>query len=479
MSFTITIVGGGITGLTVAYRLMSLKKQDNLPIEIILIESSNRLGGVIKSEAVNDFIVEHGPDAFLAQKAELKNLLAELSLTEELLSTNENNRQAFIAKDNKLMPLPAGFFMIAPTKWLPFIGSPLFTWLGKLRIMLEVFIPKRKSTNDESVASFLNRRFGKELLTRIGQPLAGGIYMADINLLSAKSTLSQFVDLEEQFGSIIKGLPKIRHSGASTASGARYNLFSTLKTGTQTLADRLVTKLTDVKICLNAPLLTVDHGSEKKWQIETTTGQIATDAIVFALPAQSAAHALKKFDPILAQTLAKIESSNSVVVNLLYNKSDIGKSYKGFGFVIPSVENKKIIAAAFISQKFPDRASKNQAVIRVFIGGQLAPNLVQLSDQELIDLAQSTISSYLEIKRPAIKTWLSRWPNGLPFYQIGHHSVVKKIETLSQNHPGFFFTGSSYNGVGIPDCVRDGEKTAVLLATLIQQRKLKCLSPAI
>jgi len=479
MKYTIAIVGGGVTGLTVAYRLMSLQKQNGLPIEIVLIESNDRLGGVIKSETIDNFIVEHGPDAFLAEKPELKNLLTELKLTEDLLSTNKHNRQAFIAQNNKLVPLPVGFFMIAPTQWLPFITSPLFSFLGKLRIALEVAIPKKNKTYDESVADFLRRRFGNELLVRAGQPLVGGIYMADINLLSKQSTLPQFAELERRFGSVIKGLVEAGHHGVNTASGARYNLFGTLQNGTQMLIDQLAAQLTNVKVYLNTKLLSVKRGSEKNWQLETTGSQFDADAIVFALPSILAAQTVKELDPVLSSALAKIESSNSIVVNLLYNKSDIGKPHKGFGFVVPSVESKKIIAAGFISQKFSRRASNDYEMIRVFIGGQLAPNLCNLSDEELVNLAQNEISPYLEIKSPAVKTWLSRWPNGLPFYQLEHKQTVKNIENLAKNHLGFFFTGSSYNGLGIPDCVRDGEKTAALLATHIQQRKLHCLNQAV
>lgn len=415
MNYNIAIVGGGITGLTVAHRLTCLKKQKSLPIKILLIESSERLGGVIKSEQTDNLIIEHGPDAFLAEKLELKNLLSELKLSGMLLPTNKDNRRAFIAQNNKLIPLPVGFFMIAPTQWLPFITSPLFSFLGKLRITLETVIPKKKKEVDESVADFLRRRFGSELLVRAGQPLVGGIYMADINLLSTQSTLPHFAELEQQFGSCIKGLVQTRHNGAGTASGARYNLFSSLSNGMQTLVNRLVERLTSVELHLNTKLITVEKGNEKNWQLKTTGSSFEADVVVFAIPSKLASQTVKELDPVLSNSLAKIESSNSVVVNLLYNKTDIEKPHKGFGFVVPSTENKKIIAAGFISQKFPDRVDSDSEMIRVFIGGQLAPHLFSLNDEELMNLAHDELSSYLGIKGPAIKKWLCRWPNGLPF----------------------------------------------------------------
>ena len=479
MKYNVAIIGGGITGLTVAHRLHSLKQQKNLPINIVLLESAGRLGGVIKSEIYNDFVIEHGPDAFLTEKKELQNLLYDLNLNQFLLPTIEANRQAFIARKNRLIPLPPGFFLIAPTRLLPFLSSPLFSLIGKLRIAMEIFIPKGTGKTDESAAAFLRRRFGKELLSQVGQALVGGIYMADINLLSTQSALTQFFNLEQEFGSVIKGLLKSTQHNANTASGARYNLFNTLTNGTQMLVDRLTEKLTDVQIHLNTPLLRVQRGQTKNWQLQTNNKLFDADAIVFTLPAKLAAQTLTELDHNLSIALSTIESSNSIVINLLYKTSDIKRPHRGFGFVVPTKEKKEIVATAFISQKFTGRTKPGYEMVRVFLGGQLAPHLFNRSDQELIDIAQQEITNYLKIENPAVQSWVGRCPNGLPFYQVGHKQNVADIENYAHKHPGLFFAGSSYRGVGIPDCVRDAENTAAALAQLIQERNLQCLSETV
>jgi len=476
MKYTIAIVGGGITGLTTAHRIMSLKKKENLPLELVLLESSGRLGGVIKSESVGDFIIEHGPDAFLTHEPEFKQLLEELDLVDQLIPTNIGNRKAFVAQRNNLIPLPAGFFMIAPTNWWSFINSPLFSLAAKLRISIEPFVHRRKNLmEDESVGNFLRRRFGVELLTRAGQPLIGSIYMADINLLSAQSTIPQFIRLEQEFGSVIKGLIRTGHQGANTASGARYNLFSSFKDGTAMLIEKLSQQLSDAQICLNTQVLSLNRGQGKTWMLITNYKPFEADAVVFALPAKLAAGITHNFDISLSNNLAAIESSNSIVVNLLYKQSDLGRRYQGFGFVVPTSEHKQIIASGFISQKFPNRASTDQVVIRVFLGGQLMPQLFDLSDQELTTIAHNEIAPYLKIKNPPRQSWLNRCPASLPIYQTGHKQTLEKIENCRRQYPGLMFTGASYHGLGIPDCVRQGEATASVLLESIRQRTLTCL----
>ncbi len=476
MRYSIAIIGGGITGLTAAYKLTVAKEQNNLPIDIVLIEASSRLGGVIQSEKIDDFVVEHGPDAFLIDKPELKNLLMELNLDSQILPINKHNRQAFVAKHDKLIPLPNGFFLAAPTKLWPFIKSPLFTIKGKLRIVLEFFLPRKNMSTDESVASFLNRRFGKELVEVAGQSLVGGIYMADINCLSAQSSLSQFTALEQEHGSVIKGLIKNTASGAHTASGARYNLFASLKDGIQMLVNCLVQSCSNIQTCSNTKLLSVSQTKNNKWLLNTTKQNFEVDSVVFALPAKQASPILSDMNANLSNALSSIKNSSSAVVNLLYKSSDIKRPHKGFGFVVPVIENKKIIASGFISQKFDHRALPGFEMIRVFIGGQLAPDLFKQSDEELVKIAQDEIAEYLQIKTPPTRTWLSRHKDGLPIYQTGHKETVAQIEQLAQSHPGLFFAGSSYSGVGIPDCIRSGEKAALSVCQFIHKKESLCLN---
>ena len=469
MKKTVVIVGGGITGLTAAYRLAFLKKQHNLDLEIILLEASNRLGGVIKSEAIDDYIIEHGPDAFLADRPEMKSLLAELNLDKELLPTNKKNRRAFIASQNKLVPLPIGFYMIAPTNLRSLFKSKLFSLPGKLRIAFETWLPAKKDISlDESAADFIVRRFGKELLRRAGEPLIGSIYMADVHQLSAQSTLSHFTTMEQKNGSIIKGLAESRHHNANTASGARYNLFASFPNGVETIIRRLKEELTETQIYFNSEIQSIVPGQNKAWALLTTKSErFEADAVIFATPAKLAADILSQLDHRLSDELLKIETIPSVVVNLQYKQADIGRKLDGFGFVVPTSENKKFMASGWISKKFSQRSVSGYESIRVFLGGTRAPELCDLPEKQLIDLAHNQLAPYLQLTAPPQKAWLIRWSNGLPFYKIGHAQIVRVIETYASVHPGLYFAGASYNGLGIPDCVRSAEVTVAKLTNFL------------
>jgi len=470
MKQTIIIVGGGITGLTAAYRLQSFKKENNLPLEIILLEASNRLGGVISSQAVDDYVIEHGPDAFLADRPEIKTLLADLNLDSQLLPTTKTHRRAFVAQHRKLMPLPSGFYLISPTNFRSLLKTKLFSPAAKLRIALEPLLPAyRDNTSDESAGAFIARRFGSELLARAGEPLIGGIYMADINQLSAQSTLPYFMTLEQNHGSVIRGLKKEQNPDTSTASGARYSLFSSFPNGMATLINRLKEELSDTKIFLNAKLQSLSVGEKKQWSLETEDGQCFDgDAVILSMPAKLTAPFISNLDKKLALKLKAIDTVSSVVVNLLYHRHDIGHRLDGFGFVVPATEKQKMIACGWISRKFSQRTPRRHEVIRVFLGGSKNPSLCELPEEELIRLAHSELAPYLQIKAPPARTWLERWPNGLPFYKIGHAKNVELIENYAAAHPGLFFAGASYNGLGIPDCVRSAETTVTKVANFLE-----------
>ncbi len=470
MTQTVIIVGGGITGLVAAYRLACLKKKDALPLEIILLEASDRLGGVIHSQPVEKYTIEHGPDAFLADRPEMKTLLADLGLDKSLLSTAKKNRRAFVARNNKLLPLPSGFYLISPTNLWSLFKSKLFSLAGKLRIAFETCLPANIDKDiDESAGSFIARRFGRELLARAGEPLIGGIYMADVNLLSAQSTLPYFTALEKKQGSIIKGLAKADDHNASTASGARYNLFSSFPDGIETLIQRLKEELLDTQIILNTKLQNITAGQQKKWELTTENGQtFQADALILAMPAKLTAPIISQLDKKLSTKLASIETIPSVVINLLYRRKDIGRTLNGFGFVVPATENKKFIASGWISKKFFHRSPSRHEIIRVFLGGSKAPSLCTLPDEQLIQLAHSQLTPYLHLKSAPKQAWLAKWTHGLPFYRVGHAKVVQAIENYAAAHEGLYFAGASYNGLGIPDCIRSAEITVAKLAAFLQ-----------
>src|SRR6516162_2114770 len=398
----IVVIGGGISGLSTAYHLWKIKKERNLDLKITLVEAASRLGGVINSEQEQGYVVEHGPDAFLVEKPWALTLCEELNLKPYLIAAPEGKGKAFVAWRGELAALPEGFSMIAPSRFWPFVTSPLFSPMGKLRAFGDLFLPKgNRQKDDESVARFIKRRLGAELFERAGQALVGGIYTADAGMLSASSAIPRFVELEREHGSIIRGLRGQRLG--TTVGGARYSLFQTLVNGLSGLVEGLALSLEKETIVLGAEISEVARGASG-WLVCKADETIAADGIVLAVPALRAARLLKGIDASLSRTLAEIESVASVVINFLLNADQISRPANGFGFVVPISEHANILAASFISEKYANRAPKGMVMVRVFIGGALMPQLFKKADQDLISLALTDLQKYLKLKGAPVKT---------------------------------------------------------------------------
>jgi protoporphyrinogen/coproporphyrinogen III oxidase len=469
----IVVIGGGITGLSAAHRLVTIKKQTKCPLQITLIEASERLGGVVKSERHSDYVIEHGPDSLIDQPAAI-SLCKELDLETKILPTNERYRKAFVAFQGKLHEIPKGFSMIAPTDFISFATSSLFSVKGKLRALLDLVLPKRSfNIEDETVAEFVQRRLGKEIFERAAQALIGGIYMADLNELSAKASIGRFVELESKHGSIIRGLLKEDRKQLATASGARYSKFITLDYGMQSLVDALSNSLCDERVMTSSKVTSVNFLPDKSWQIKLAAGNtVRADGVIITTPAFQTAKLLSNLHTSLADKLAAVKTTSSAVVNLLFRRADIGHSLNGFGFVVPSIEKRKILACAFISVKFPKRAPANTVMLRVFIGGSFMPEHRELSDDQLKRLAIAEIKPYLKVRGNPIGSWVCRWPNAMPQYESGHLDLVSAIEADINQLAGLKLAGNSYFGVGIPDCITSGDKAAQSLFETVQNHAL-------
>src|SRR5215467_14092522 len=242
----VVVIGGGITGLTTAYRLTQVARAHEHPLEVVLLEASGRLGGTIATHAQDGLLMEQGPDCFLSAKPWGVRLCEELGLGDELISTTTQHRQSFIVRGGKLVPVPQGFYLMAPGSWRSLLSTPVFSWRGKLRMALDLVVPRRTATDDESLAQFVTRRLGREALERMAQPMVGGIYTADPQYLSMQATMPQFIEMEQQHGCLIRAmLSKQRRTAAPTqgTSGPRYGLFVALRQGMQTLVDTIMEHL--------------------------------------------------------------------------------------------------------------------------------------------------------------------------------------------------------------------------------------------
>lgn len=464
MNRRIIVVGGGISGLAAAHRLMELSREKKLGLEILLREASHRLGGSIATERVRDFLVEAGPDSFISEKPWALRLCERLGITSRLVSTDAAHQKIYVVHKGSLLPLPEGFFLLAPTEFWPFIRSPLFSWRGKLRMASELFLPRGDLDRDESLASFVWRRFGQEVLERVAQPLIGGIYAADPEDLSLRATMPRFLEMERTQRSIIWAMwleQRSRSHNQKTGSGARWSLFVTLRGGMQELVDAIASQLPQGAVHLNTKATEMEWGGTKRnWTVATDKSEKSeADGVILALPAYASAELLAPLAPELARELRAVPYSSTATVSLAYRQEEIPR-LDGFGLVAPQIESRRIIACTFSSVKYPERAPEGHVLLRVFVGGALQPSLYKQGDQTMESSVRQEIADLLGVRAEPLFCRIYRHPYSMPQYHIGHLNRIQRIEKHISNFPGLALAGNAYHGVGIADCIHSGEEAA-------------------
>jgi oxygen-dependent protoporphyrinogen oxidase len=353
--------------------------------------------------------------------------------------------------------------LLAPARIWPLLATPLLSPLGKLRLLCEPLVPRRAAgTADESLAAFSRRRLGREAFERIVQPLVGGIYTADPEKLSLAATLPRFLEMERQYGSLIRAA----HSGSAAAgnreagSGARYGLFATLRGGLSTLIDALVNRLPSGSLRTNARADRIERKADGSWVVHIAGGELACDGVIVTTPASHAGALLREVDRDVSSGLQQIEYAGTSIVSLGYRRDQIGHPLDAFGFVVPAVEKRRILAGSFSSVKFDGRAPDESVLIRVFIGGACQGELAELPDAELRAIATAELAELLQIRAEPTLVDIARWPRSMPQYHLGHLERVAAIEQAVAQYRGLELAGNAYHGVGIPHCIHGGEQAA-------------------
>ena len=460
----VLIIGGGISGLATAHRLCELARKDGCALDITLLETAPRIGGVIESWKRAGFLLEGGPDSFISEKPAAQELARRLGIEGEILGTNNQFRRSFIYKNGKLVAVPEGFYLIAPSQIRAFLMTPLLNLMTKLRMGCELFISKRKDPGDESVASFVRRRFGETTLQEVAQPMIGGIYTADPEYLSLEATMPQFLELERKYGSVIRGLLSRRKQRAKNtamaASGPRYSLFLSFREGMETLTRSIASNLGEVKIKLSSPVTQIKPVAGG-WRVETQAGaSYEAEAVCLALSSPQAGRLLGDVAPELASDLLNIPYESVATINLAYHRSDIPHPLNGFGFVVPAFTQRKIVACSFSSVKFTGKAPDGKVLLRAFVGGALHREVYVLDDKAIERTVREELKHYLGIEKAPLFSEIRRYPQTMPQYRVGHLDLVKKIQAKLSDHPGLYLAGNAYRGIGVPDCIKWAETTA-------------------
>jgi len=472
----IIIVGGGITGLAAAHRVMAQAQAADLPIKILLLEARDRLGGSIVTHRRDGFLVEGGPDSFITAKPWALSLCKRIDIDDQLIPTDAHHRRVYVVRSGKLFALPEGFLLLAPTRFWPFIISRLFSWPGKFRMGLDLLLParKRQPEDDESLADFVRRRLGREALERIAQPLVGGIYTADAEQLSLRATMPRFLELEDKYGSVILGMYKGRKAAATQStgdSGARYSMFVSFANGMSTLINTLASRLPAGSMRTNSPVARIEPDNDR-WRVVCSDGTVEpADALILACPAHVSAKLLNKATPELSSELATIEYASSAMMSIAFRRNQVRHAMDGFGFVVPTSGNRSMIAGTFASVKFPGRAPADHVLIRTFLGGAVRPHIYDLDDSELRKRVLMDLRDLIGIDGEPLFTEIHRWPRSMPQYPVGHLNRVARMDELITQHPNLALAGNAFGGVGIPDCIHSGETAAERIIDRLQTHR--------
>lgn len=450
----VAVVGGGISGLSAAFYLERLRRA-GAQVEYSLFESSPRLGGVIRTERFDDCLIEAGPDSFLTSKPWAADLARDAGIGDQLLPSNDRKRKTYILDRGKLLPMPDGLQMMVPTKAWPIMQTELLSPSTKFKMLGEFVSPPEPLAPDvdESVAAFIRRHFGDEVVTKLADPLLAGIYGGDSNRLSARATLPAMVVREAEHHSLVRAAIKAMRERGSQPS---LPLFTSFRTGMQQLVDAVVAGIDQRSVRLNAPVASLIHLTSG-WRVATSASVEDFSHVILALPAYASAALLATY-PDLAAQLNSIQYTDSITVSLVYRCDKLRRCTElppGFGFLVPPPEKKKMIACTFVHNKFDSRCGDDHVLLRAFLtraGGA--------TDAQLIAAVESELASILKIEVPTEFARIYRWPRAMPQYEVGHLEKLAHIEDAAHALPGLRLIGNAYHGLGIPDCVREGKLAA-------------------
>jgi protoporphyrinogen/coproporphyrinogen III oxidase len=467
----VVVVGGGITGLSAAYRLLRKGKDaSGAPIEVTVLEARPRVGGNIQTERTNGFVIDGGPDAFVVSRPHATALCRELGLGDRLIGTSERARKVYIRQNGVEHLLPEGVVLGIPTRLGPLVRTPLFSWGAKMRMGLDLVLPRRRGGADESVGNFMRRRLGREAVERLAEPLLGGIFAGNVETLSVRAAFPQLIDLEEKYGSLIRGTLAMKAKHPAPKPGAKpasvfYSLLGGMGELIETLA-RSIDKLGGT-IRIGAEVAAVVEGEDDarlRVMVRGDAEPIPADDVILCAPAYAAADMLDGLDRDLAARLRQIPYVSTATVSVGFPRADVPHALDASGLILPKGEKRGVLAATFVSSKWVGRAPSDIALMRVFVGGYRDPGALAQSDEELVELARRELGVLTGVKARPVISRVFRYDRGNAQPTIGHPERLARMRKQAATHPGLHLAGAAFDGVGIPDCIRQAEEVAARIA---------------
>jgi oxygen-dependent protoporphyrinogen oxidase len=457
----VAIVGGGVAGLAAAYELARLARA-GASVQVVLFESSTRLGGIVETVREGGFVIECGPDAWVTEKPWARELAEELGLSDEVMASNDAGRKTYVLIDKKLQAMPDGMRMMVAADLIALDASELFSAEAKQAYREEAGRAEELRTNapegDESVAEFVRRHFGEEVVEKIGTPLLSGVFGGDASKLSVRAVMAPFVAMEREHGSLVAALQSRAGAAKSTS------VFTTLRSGMGTLMDRMIAAIPEDWVRLAAEVRFVSYGDEG-WLVGTARTVERFDAVMMAAPADVARSLLEPVDERAAQ-LMEMEASSAVVVG--FGFADAGRFAvpPGFGFLVPPGSDNLLLACTFVDQKFDYRVPQGGRLVRAFFGGKAAERMMRCGNDETAAVARLELAQILGPLPEPQMTVVRRWPRSLPQYRVGHLERMKELDERVHALDGLCLLGNGYRGVGVPDLIRDSRAAARRLVEL-------------
>ncbi|MBT2688947.1 protoporphyrinogen oxidase [Bacillus sp. ISL-47] len=452
----VVIIGGGITGLTAAYYLQKEAKEKGMLLDVKLVEASHRLGGKIQTIKRDGYVIERGPDSFLARKQSASRLAKEAGMEKELIRNASG--KSYVLVRERLYPMPGGSIMGIPTQIAPFITTGLFSPAAKARAAADFVLPRSNPAQDQSLGQFFRRRLGDEVVENLIEPLLSGIYAGDIDQLSLMSTFPQFYQVEQKYRSLILGMKKATGSQQKKAGSPKRKegMFLTLKSGLQSLVDAIENRLEPGSVLKGYRVESIGKNGSG-YTIAVNGGEeLQADSIVMAAPHQTL-HSIFSHWGLFDQFI-EMPSTSVATVALAFPEEAIAKDIDGTGFVVSRNSDYTITACTWTHKKWPHSTPKGKVLLRCYVGRAGDEAVVDLSDDQIVKIVLDDLNKTMNITMDPDFAYVTRWKDSMPQYTVGHKERIESAKKQAKEKlPGVFLAGSSYDGLGVPDCIDQGE----------------------